>query len=353
MMGVDLFAGAGGMSLGAVYAGIDVRLAVDIDKQATATYAHNHRDTKVLVKDVRDVVVSDLPDAEGPTILFGGPPCQGFSTSNQRTRNTSNTNNWLFAEFLRITRIWQPSWVVFENVKGIVDTEGGMFLAEVKAGFEKQGYTLTEWILNAADFGIPQRRSRYFLIGSRDGIQVPEPLPTTDKPITVGEAIGDLPALTNGALKEQLPYRSKAGSNYASVLRNGSKYSLNNLVTRNSALVLERYKHIPQGGNWQNIPQELMGNYADASRCHTGIYHRLMRIKESVVLGNYRKNMLIHPTQNRGLYVREAARLQSFPDSFIFKCPLGYQQQQVGNAEPPFMARMVFSAIRSHRQTVG
>ncbi len=345
MIGVELFAGAGGMSLGAQQAGIDVKLAVEIDPHAAATYHCNHPEVRLLTQDIRDISLADLPTTTDSTILFGGPPCQGFSTSNQRTRNKENSNNWLFAEFLRITKIWKPNWVVFENVRGIVDTEGGMILAKVKAGFEKHGYTLTEWILNAADYGVPQRRSRYFLIGSRDGIQVLKPLPTTAKPISVGEAIGDLPRLTSGTLKEQLPYRSKAVSCYASELRNGSKYSLNNLVTKNSALVLERYNHIPQGGNWQDIPAELMSSYTDASRCHTGIYHRLQNKTESVVLGNYRKNMLVHPTQNRGLSVREAARLQSFPDYFEFKGSIGYQQQQVGNAVPPLLAHAVFTSI--------
>jgi DNA (cytosine-5)-methyltransferase 1 len=128
-------------------------------------------------------------------------------------------------------------------------------------------------------------------------------------------------------------------------MRNNQSGCLNHLVTRNSELVIERYKYIPQGGNWEHIPEHLMKNYKDKSRCHTGIYRRLDNNKPSVVIGNYRKNMLIHPTQNRGLSVREAARLQSFPDSFVFKGSIGFQQQQVGNAVPPLLAKALFSSI--------
>ena len=119
----------------------------------------------------------------------------------------------------------------------------------------------------------------------------------------------------------------------------------NNLVTANAKHVVERYAHIPQGGNWEDIPKILMGNYTDTSRCHTNMYRRLDGSKPSVVIGNVRKNMLIHPWKNRGLSVREAARLQSFPDSFRFFGSIGFQQQQVGNAVPPLLAKAVFSQI--------
>ena len=169
--------------------------------------------------------------------------------------------------------------------------------------------------------------------------------PTIEKPVTVREAISDLPQLENGAIYETLPYRNGCPSNYARKMRGDLKESSNHCVTKNSSIVIERYKHIPQGGNWENIPQKLMKNYTDKTRCHTGIYHRLRENEPSIVIGNYRKNMLIHPTQNRGLSVREAARLQSFPDWYEFKGHLGFQQQQVGNAVPPYMSQRVFEEI--------
>ena len=108
---------------------------------------------------------------------------------------------------------------------------------------------------------------------------------------------------------------------------------------------MRRYPHVPQGGNWENIPARLMENYANRTRCHEWIYRRLSVDEPSVVIGNYRKNMLIHPTQDRGLSVREAARLQSFPDTFAFQGSIGLQQQQVGNAVPPLLAKAVFNSI--------
>ena len=143
-------------------------------------------------------------------------------------------------------------------------------------------------------------------------------------------------------------YKTKRCSTYARELRNNLEFSLNHGVSLNTDIVLDRYDHIPQGGNWQNIPKKLMKSYTDSSRCHSGIYHRLDENKESVVIGNYRKNMLIHPNESRGLSVREAARLQSFPDNFVFKGTLGNQQQQVGNAVPPNMAKAIFTKLLTY-----
>ena len=134
-------------------------------------------------------------------------------------------------------------------------------------------------------------------------------------------------------------------SPYAKLMRGNSQQCHNNLVTKNSDYIIERYKHISQGENWEAIPQELMKNYKNVSRCHTGIYRRLKEDEPSIVIGNFRKNMLIHPWEDRGLSVREAARLQSFPDNFIFEGSIGYQQQQVGNAVPPLLAKAVFDHV--------
>lgn len=347
IIAVDLFAGAGGMSLGASMAGIDVRLAVEIDPHAARTYSINHPTTSLLQCDIRRVKRSDLPGKQSmQTLLMGGPPCQGFSTSNQKTRSTENPNNWLFREYLRVVRAWLPDWVVFENVTGIAHTTDGLFLDSVQHELRALDYRLATWTLDASNFGVPQRRSRLFIVGSRTGIEVTEPAPISGLPVTVREAIGDLPRLQNGASCPVLPYEKTPHSNYAEQMRRSSDFSQNNFVTKNASHIISRYPYIPQGGNWESIPAQLMANYKDRTRCHTGIYHRLHANKPSVVIGNYRKNMLIHPTQHRGLSVREAARLQSFPDYYHFVGSIGFQQQQVGNAVPPLLAKAVFTAIK-------
>ena len=167
---------------------------------------------------------------------------------------------------------------------------------------------------------------------------------------SVEDAIGDLPILENGQMEDRMSYRkslAKAGE-YAKLMRQGSRKATQNYVSRNADYVLERYKYIAQGQNWRAIPPELMGNYANRNNCHSGIYKRLVANKPSVVISNYRKNMLIHPYQNRGLSVREAARLQSFPDTFVFKGSIMHIQQQIGNAVPPLLAKAVFAKILAY-----
>lgn len=351
MKAIDIFSGAGGMSLGAINAGIRVELAVETDKHAADTYAHNHPGTTVFAHDIRKLGKKDLKISGENSILFGGPPCQGFSTSNQKTRNKENKDNWLFLEFVRIAKLWKPDWFIFENVSGLAQTGKGFFLREIMRHFEKAGFHCVHWVLNSVDFGVPQKRKRLFIIGSRHGITPKKPTVSTERKITVKEALSDLPDLKNGASLSWMPYKTKFITEYAKKMRNGAKQSSNHLITKNSPLIIERYKHVPQGGNWGDIPHELMANYKDYSRCHTGIYHRLRNTAPSVVLGNYRKNMLIHPTQHRGLSVREAARLQSFPDDYEFKGSIGFQQQQVGNAVPPLLAENVFKAVIAASQS--
>jgi DNA (cytosine-5)-methyltransferase 1 len=181
-------------------------------------------------------------------------------------------------------------------------------------------------------------------VASRDGHKFTFPKARTTQ-LTVDDALRDLPKLDNGHSQCWSNYGRARPSDYAASLRGTLQGCCNHLVTRNAPFVLKRYKHVPQGGNWEDIPSRMMLNYADRSRCHTGIYHRLRQNLPSIVIGNFRKNMLIHPTQDRGLSVREAARIQSFPDSYTFCGSIGFQQQQVGNAVPPLLAFAVFQAV--------
>lgn len=342
MKALDLFCGAGGMSLGAKLAGIDVIKSVECDNHAVQTYCHNFKKVDVFADIIENFNEDDLNCK--PDVVFGGPPCQGYSTSNQKTRTLTNPTNWLFKQFLRIIIFSEPMWVVVENVKGLLETEKRFFFNAIVNGLESCGYKISFAVLNAAEYGIPQKRSRLFVVGNKKGKKFKFPTIQSNV-IALSDALSDLPSLENGANIDYLPYNSVEPSGYAKKLRNNCTGCSNHLVTKNALNIIERYKHIPQGGNWEDIPHYLMSNYKDRTRCHTGIYHRLIPSEPSVVIGNYRKNMLIHPYQDRGLSVREAARIQSFPDWFEFKGSIGFQQQQVCNAVPPYLAKVVFSGI--------
>ncbi|CAA0180518.1 DNA cytosine methyltransferase [Tenacibaculum maritimum] len=342
-VGCDIFSGAGGMSLGAEMAGIDISFAVENDKYAADTFIKNHRSSKVILEDIRNVRSTDLI-SKNPFVLFGGPPCQGFSLSNTVTRNSKNEKNSLFEEFLRFIEELEPEWCVFENVEGFRSFQKGKVVKILKKRLEDIGYTVNFDVLMASDYGVPQDRKRFFMIGNKNGIKFEFPEPLTNK-FTVADAISDLPNLQNGDFIESLPYKGLANNEFANTMRANSSFSMQNYVSRNKDYVLERYKYIGQGENWKAIPDELMANYADKNNCHSGIYKRLDSTKPSIVISNYRKNMLIHPFENRGLSVREAARLQSFPDDFIFKGTLMYIQQQIGNAVPPLLAKALFDQI--------
>ncbi|UFH31639.1 DNA cytosine methyltransferase [Chryseobacterium sp. C-71] len=339
---IDLFSGAGGMSVGAVMAGIEVKIAIEYDKHAVETFKTNHPDTEVINEDIRKVVIDK--SYKEPFIIFGGPPCQGFSTSNTKTRNTENINNSLFHEYIRQIKEMNPKWFVFENVEGITTFESGKVIAKLKETFTTLGYK-TEWkILKASDYGVPQNRNRFFMVGNRIGIDFIFPEKKTET-YNVFDAISDLPVLSNGATHIELEYKTDPVNSYMKLMRGSSKKATQNFVSRNKQFVIDRYKYIQPGQNWKAIPDELMTNYKNTNNCHSGIYKRLNPNEPSIVIANYRKNMLIHPFEDRGLSVREAARIQSFPDNFEFKGSLTYQQQQIGNAVPPLLAKALFEQI--------
>lgn len=347
MIGVEIFSGPGGMGLGAARAGIDVKLAIEKNTYAAQTYLANHKNTTVVVDDIENITEFKFERRKEEVILFGGPPCQGFSNSNRMTRSAKNPKNWLFKQFLRVVGKIDPDWVVIENVPGLKNMDKGYFLDMICKDLKELGYTPNVKILNAADFGVPQKRERLFIVGSKKGVAFDFPIGDfKDNHVTVKEAIFDLPKLENGDMKSKEGYSGKPISEYGRKMRRNLRKVSQNFVTKNSELVVDRYHHIKQGNNWQDIPSELMKNYKDHTRCHHGIYRRLEEHKPAMVIANYRKSMLIHPTENRGLSVREAARLQSFPDDYEFIGPLIHQQQQVGDAVPPMLAEAVFRKIK-------
>lgn len=347
-IGIDIFSGAGGLSLGAENAGIKIGLAVEKDISAAKTFSRNHPGVTILCDDITKIDPKKHI-VEKPFIVFGGPPCQGFSLSNTKTRTDENANNKLFYEFVRFVEELQPEWFLFENVEGITTYNKGETVKIIKECFKNIGYETTEKVLYASDYGVPQHRNRFFMVGNRIGKKFEFPDKNEYK-VSVKEAISDLPDLINGDKYAELPYKLELNEvgGYAQSMRAKSKVARQNLVSKNEDYVIERYKHIKQGENWRAIPQELMENYANINNCHSGIYKRLNASLPSVVISNYRKNMLIHPFQDRGLSVREAARLQSFPDHFEFEGTLMHVQQQIGNAVPPLLAEALFKKILTY-----
>ena len=354
-IGIDIFSGAGGLSLGAEMAGIDVRFAIEIDRSAADTYRRNHKEAKVICDDICKLDPKSLKDKDDPIfIIMGGPPCQGFSMANTISRNMENPKNFLFKEFVRFVKEIQPKWFVLENVSGMKRMNHGETIKMIEDCFKELdlGYTVKSKVLWAHEFGVPQKRNRLFMVGNRVGVDFEFPEGKADHVVTVEEAFTDLPSLENGQMLSESSYTKSAEktNDYVRFIRNGSDKARQNFVSKNNDLVIERYKYIGQGQNWRAIPEELMQNYSDKQRCHSGIYKRLKADEPSVVISNYRKSMLIHPYEHRGISVREAARLQSFPDTFIFEGPISHIQQQIGNAVPPLLAKAVVEKILTYNE---
>jgi DNA (cytosine-5)-methyltransferase 1 len=343
---VDIFSGAGGLSVGAKWAGIKSALAVELDPFSAETYTENHPETIVLQQDIKDInPLSRI--AKHPFILFGGPPCQGFSDANTKTRNLDNPNNSLFKEYLRFVEILQPEWILFENVKGFKSFNQGSIAIEVEKRLGELGYQTNSSVLCASDYGVPQNRYRFFIVGHRKdkgGIKFDFEQISRKETVSVRDAISDLPSLSNGDKKEFDDYRDEIKNEFVGLMRQDSKSATQNLVSQNNDVVIERYKSIKQGQNWKAIEKSLT-NYKSTDNMHSGIYRRLNPNEPACTIANYRKSMLIHPFEDRGLSLREAARLQSFPDTYRFYGKIGDMQQQVGNAVPPLLAKAIFEQI--------
>ena len=356
---IALFAGAGGLDTGFKLAGFNIVIASDYDEESKKTYTYNNPDTKFIKMDIRELHAEELLNPvgikpSGVDLLIGGPPCQGFSLANQSNRTQDNPNNQLTRDFIRLTAEIRPRWFVMENVIGLIKMKKGEVQDKIIKAFKKYGYNVTACVLKASDYGVPQERERVFFIRNRMGktfIISPKTLISTRNCfITVKQAILDLPNLYGGAGRDLMEYddsKTPEPGTYAYIMRNGAKKLLNHRATQNGSVVLERYKYIKQGENWSSIPKQLMGRQEKTTQekrkkvYHSNLYRRLKENEPSITIVNFRKSMIIHPWEDRGLTVREAARLQSFFDTYRFLGSLGAQQQQVANAVPPLLAKAV------------
>lgn len=378
MISLDLFAGAGGLTCGLDMAGFQSIFANELVPVYAETYSKNHPNAEMVVGDIRAIAESNLMKSLGLKageldLLAGGPPCQGFSI-NAPIRTLDDTRNHLFKDYLRVAEVLKPKAILIENVPGIVSLGKGTVVEQIYKELNRMGYSVAHKILFAGHYGVPQMRFRTIFIaiyGHGKSISFPEPeynakavanfagskelcfqvpplfadqlIPHT----TVWDAISDLPPITGGNGSNESVYLSQPKSDYQKVLRRDSPNIIyNHECAKLGKVNLDRLKHIPQGGSWRDIPFELLPDGLKRARRsdHTKRYGRLhpdglcstILTKCDPHWGSF-----FHPTQDRVLSVREAARIQSFPDNYVFKGNLTQQYEQVGNAVPPLMARAI------------
>ncbi len=397
---VELFAGAGGMGLGFLLASrsrYSLVFSAEVNPIYAATLKRNHEVSKSLRRSASPCVPEEVRpldlrspsslklieacsrQAGGTHLLIAGPPCQGFSSANRNSWHSANPHNRLVQVFIRYVEALGPPAFLMENVQGILWTpRNGSSPAQLSVAdhlarrFASAGYLVFPKLLDAVWFGVPQYRSRFFLLGLRRdlgyrsddfGSWGPFPLPThgpgTEQPyVTVREAIRDLPPVANGQGREVMPYDEPGAQTLKSnaflrLMRQGAPRALilDHVTSRHADYVIERYRRIPPGGNWEDIAA-MLTNYTDVGRTHSNIYRRLNWKEPSITIGHYRKSMLVHPSQHRGLSLREASRLQSFPDWFCFSgTPDGrggglvHRQQQLANAVCPLVTKALAEFI--------
>ena len=356
---IDLFCGAGGLSEGFRQAGYHVLAANDFFDAAGETFAATHPEAKFLPGPIQQYAADDFLKAAGLEageldVLVGGPPCQGFSVYNHQ-RGLHDERSSLYQEYLRIVAGLRPNWIVLENVTGMTSAGGGAAVKAILDGLEGLGYSVEAKILRAEEYGVPQERRRIVFIGNRIGLPIEFPSPTHGPGLlpftTVEDAISDLPRLINGGGDDGIAiFASEARSAFQSELRGGSNGVRNHAAAKLASVNLERLKHIPQGGSWRDIPVDLLpAGMKRAKRSdHTKRYGRLSWTgMASTILTKCDPHWgaYFHPDQNRTVTVREAARLQSFPDFFQFKGSRTEQYVQVGNAVPPLLGRAIAQRI--------
>ena len=362
---IDLFCGAGGLSEGLCQAGFNIIAANDSDKHAGSTFRQQHPDTRFFSGPIESISVPDILGSLGLAkgeldCLAGGPPCQAFSVYNHQ-RGLHDYRSSLFREYLRIVEGLMPKWLVMENVPGMRDIGKGQAITEIIHQLNRLGYSVQTKILKSEEFGVPQERRRLFFVGTNTGNTYFWPRPTHGNGklnfVNVWDAISDLPVLSNGQRGTGSPYLSKPQNSFQRELRRGPKTVYNHDAPRLAQINLERMEYISQGGNWTDIPEDLLPNgMRRARRCdHTKRYGRLdPKGLSSTILTkcDLHWGAFIHPFQDRVLTVREAARIQSFPDCYNFLGPRTEQYVQVGNAVPVVLARClgnsILEALKAH-----
>lgn len=387
---IDLFAGGGGFGLGFEMAGFFVPLSVEIDAWASDTLRYNHPNMTVLQHDIREFnTESSVKEIclLKPDIIIGGPPCQGFSIAGPAQKDPKDPRNSLFINFAQWINFLEPKAFVMENVKGLLsrkNTEGLKVIDIIKRTFQDLGYFVEVWILNAAEYGVPQIRERIFIVGNKIGKELGIPRKTHSlellhlsrsqlsvfdsksvlSALTLWDAISDLPRLNAREGNEEQSYYLEPQNNYQMWVRQNSHVLYNHVAMEHSERLVERFRHIRWGESSSDVPKEhgarrRSGNGELSNKSYDQNNRRLNPYKSShTITASFYANF-IHPFQHRNLTAREGARIQSFPDSYRFlgkKTVISHkllhreerfdekflcQYNQVGNAVPPILAKAI------------
>lgn len=351
---VDLFCGAGGLSAGLEMAGFEVLAGNDLFAAAGKTFEATHPHAKFFGEPIQDLDLDSLLEEIGLkkgelTVLVGGPPCQAYSVYNHQ-RGMHDERSQLFRQYLRVVERLNPEWIVMENVAGIFSIAGGEAVHAIEKELRALGYNVEYQIMRAEQYGVPQERRRVVFIGNRIGSPIRHPQPThgpgLEPLVTIENAISDLPHLENGEDPGIQEYATAPQGKYQAALRGNAVEVTCHAAPRLGKVNIERLAHIPPGGSWRDIPFDLLpAGMKRAKRSdHTKRYGRMtwegqactILTKCDIHWGAY-----LHPDQDRAISVREAARLQSFPDSFRFFGSKTEQYVQVGNAVPPLLGKAI------------
>ncbi|PAF55084.1 DNA cytosine methyltransferase [Mycoplasmopsis agassizii] len=336
---LDLFCGAGGLSYGFHLANFKIFGGIDINNDSLLTHKHNFPESEFhYCGDISKINDSKIDEIKNKVdVIIGGPPCQGFSSANRYGHLKDDPRNKLFFEYLRFVKIIQPKAFVIENVAGILTKDNGFAKNRILEITEELGYRVTYNVLNASDFGVPQVRRRAVFVAIRNDLDFDFDI-TSLKPyktkFTVFDAIGDL-----------FDSNLEMENEFLNYVRDLDDYKQikNHEESKHSKAVVERIKHVPQGGNWRDVPVNLWETQRDNR--HSSAYKRLNFKEASITIDTGHMNYF-HPVKDRVPTVRESARLQSFPDSFEFLGSKVSQYKQVGNAVPPLLSYAIANQLR-------
>lgn len=347
---IDLFAGCGGFSCGFEKAGYDIVTAVEFDKQIAESYSKNHKKTKMYAEDIKNVDNNNVFNLNDAEVIIGGPPCQGFSMAGARIRNgfIDDPRNYLFKHYFNVVKIVRPKIFILENVKGILTLKNGKIFEEIKKIFEDPNnfdgkpYKIQYKVVKAKEFGIPQNRERTIIIGSQIDFDLETEIKKTKELIlredkhffdnvTVWDAISNLDEPTDDGLIEI----SKYESNYQKYLKSSINVTYNHIKTNHNKKAVERMAKIKINENFTSLDEKI-------NSIHSGSYGRLdpNGIAPTITtrFDTPSGGKFTHPFLNRTITPREAARIQSFPDSFEFSGNKTSICKQIGNAVPPKLA---------------